>query len=150
MYSKRFSFLQVSTVEESLKEARIYVTTTGCKGIVQPAHFEHMLEDSILCNIGHYDCEVDVAWLNANCAQKERIKPQVINYPFKKNKVFSAYFEIRSFVFNKLYAHLYAFQVNLENALSPEAGDLYHLTWKQNYYYCLYAHIETSFLKKPK
>lgn len=39
--------------------------------------FEQMLEDSIVCNIGHFDCELDVAWLNANCVKKEQIKPQV-------------------------------------------------------------------------
>lgn len=36
-----------------------------------------MLEDSIVCNIGHFDCELDVAWLNDNCVKKEQIKPQV-------------------------------------------------------------------------
>ena len=36
-----------------------------------------MLEDSIVCNIGHFDCELDVAWLNANSVKKEQIKPQV-------------------------------------------------------------------------
>ena len=73
-----FYLPQVSTIEESLKEARIYVTSTGCKGILKPDHFEQMLEDTIVCNIGHFDCEIDVAWLNANCSHKEQIKPQVI------------------------------------------------------------------------
>lgn len=39
--------------------------------------FEQMLEDSIVCNIGHFDCELEVKWINENCAKKEQIKPQV-------------------------------------------------------------------------
>lgn len=67
----------MSTIEESVKEARIFVTCTGCKGILRPEHFEQMLEDTIICNIGHFDCEIDVAWLNAHNIKKEQIKPQV-------------------------------------------------------------------------
>ncbi|RUS85445.1 hypothetical protein EGW08_006778 [Elysia chlorotica] len=77
---------EVSTIEDSLKEARIYVTTTGCKGILKPEHFEQMLEDTIVCNIGHFDCEIDVAWLNANCSKKEQIKPQVDRYTLKSGR----------------------------------------------------------------
>jgi len=73
---------EVSTIADTLIEARIFVTTTGCKGILRPEHFEKMLEDTIVCNIGHFDCEIDVAWLNANCEKKE-ISPQVDRYTFK-------------------------------------------------------------------
>ena len=44
---------------------------------VFPRHFEHMKDDSIVCNIGHFDCEIDMNWLNANAAEKINIKPQV-------------------------------------------------------------------------
>lgn len=73
-----FFFLgyEVSTIDDTLAEARIYVTATGCKSILRPHHFENMLEDTIVCNIGHFDCEIDIAWLNANCVKKEVIKPQ--------------------------------------------------------------------------
>jgi len=77
---------EVATVESALKEARIYVTTTGCKGILRPEHFEQMLEDTIVCNIGHFDCEIDVAWLNANCAKKEEVQPQVDRYTMKNGR----------------------------------------------------------------
>jgi len=77
---------EVSTIEESLKEARIFVTSTGCKGILRPEHFTAMLEDTIVCNIGHFDCEIDVAWLNANCAKKEEIQPQVDRYTMKSGR----------------------------------------------------------------
>jgi len=77
---------EVAKIENTLKEARIYVTSTGCKGILGPEHFENMLEDTIVCNIGHFDCEIDVAWLNANCVKKEEIKPQVDRYTMKNGR----------------------------------------------------------------
>jgi len=77
---------EVTTIENTLAEARIYVTSTGCKGILRPEHFENMLEDTVVCNIGHFDCEIDVAWLNANCASKEEVKPQVDRYTMKNGR----------------------------------------------------------------
>ena len=71
---------EVTTMDEAASEAQIFVTTTGCKGIVTPAHFEQMKEDAIVCNIGHFDCEIDTAWLNANATEKLNIKPQVDRY----------------------------------------------------------------------
>ena len=71
------SGFEVTTVDECLKKARIFVTATGCTSIIHGEMFEQMLEDSIVCNIGHFDCELDVAWLNANSVKKEQIKPQV-------------------------------------------------------------------------
>merc|ERR1712042_410942 len=77
---------EVAKIEDTLKEARIFVATTGCKGILRPDHFQNMLEDTIVCNIGHFDCEIDVAWLNANCAKKEQIQPQVDRYTLKNGR----------------------------------------------------------------
>lgn len=42
-------------------------------------HFEQMKDDAIVCNIGHFDCEVDMKWLNENAAERINVKPQVIN-----------------------------------------------------------------------
>lgn len=42
-----------------------------------PRHFEHMKDDAIVCNIGHFDCEIDMKWLNEHAAEKINIKPQV-------------------------------------------------------------------------
>lgn len=64
-------------MEEAVKEARIFVTATGCKDIIRGKHFAAMLDDSIIGNIGHFDCEVDVKWLNENCKSKDNVKPQV-------------------------------------------------------------------------
>jgi adenosylhomocysteinase len=71
---------EVTTVEDALSRARIFVTATGCMGILKGEHFSNMLEDTIVCNIGHFDCEIDIAWLNKNCVKKDTIKPQVDRY----------------------------------------------------------------------
>ena len=77
---------EVTTIDEACKYARIFVTTTGCKDIIKGEHFEQMPEDAIVCNIGHFDCEIDVAWLNANCASKDTVKPQVERYTMKNGR----------------------------------------------------------------
>jgi len=70
---------EVSTIDEACSRAQIIVTATGCSGIIKPEHFEQMRDDCIVCNIGHFDCEIDAAWLNANC-KRETVKPQVDRY----------------------------------------------------------------------
>jgi adenosylhomocysteinase len=71
---------QVTTMEEAVKSARIFVTATGNRDIIRAEHFREMLDDSIVCNIGHFDIEIDVAWLKANAASAVEIKPQVDRY----------------------------------------------------------------------
>jgi len=77
---------EVTTMEEAVKTARIFVTATGCASILRGEHFEAMLEDSIVCNIGHFDCEIDVDWLNKNCASKDLVQPQVHRYTMKSGR----------------------------------------------------------------
>lgn len=77
---------EVTTMEEAVKSARIFVTATGCTSILRAEHFENMLEDSIVCNIGHFDCEIDVDWLNNNCASKDLVQPQVHRYTMKNGR----------------------------------------------------------------
>lgn len=77
---------EVTTLEAALPEARIYVTTTGCKDIIRGEHFSNMLEDSVVCNIGHFDCEINIKWLNDNCQSKDQIKPQVDRYTLKNGR----------------------------------------------------------------
>ena len=76
----------MTTIEEGVKEARIFVTSTGCKDIITGPIFEQMLEDTIVCNIGHFDTELDVKYLNDNCVSKDTVKPQVsrVLVPFTK------------------------------------------------------------------
>ncbi|CAG8520329.1 2138_t:CDS:2 [Ambispora leptoticha] len=71
---------EVTTMEEASKEGNIFVTTTGCRDIITGEHFVNMKDDAIVCNIGHFDIEIDVAWLKANAKSVINIKPQVDRY----------------------------------------------------------------------
>jgi adenosylhomocysteinase len=77
---------EVTTIDEAVKTARLFVTATGCKDIISGIHFEQMLEDSIVCNIGHFDTEIDVKWLVNNAVSKSVIKPQVDRYTMKNGR----------------------------------------------------------------
>lgn len=68
---------QVLPMEEACKIGQIFVTTTGCRDIITGEHFSQMPNDAIVCNIGHFDIEIDVAWLKANAKNVVNIKPQV-------------------------------------------------------------------------
>ena len=72
---------EVKRMNDAVKEADIVVTTTGNKDIIVGHHFEAMKDKTIVCNIGHFDNEIDVNWLNTNHgASKVEIKPQVDQY----------------------------------------------------------------------
>ncbi len=70
---------EVKKLENVVGNADIVITTTGNKDIVRGEHFEAMKDKTIVCNIGHFDNEIDVAWLNDNHSKIE-IKPQVDKY----------------------------------------------------------------------
>ncbi|AVI50849.1 adenosylhomocysteinase [Pukyongia salina] len=70
---------EVKRLETVVEKADIFITTTGNKDIIQGRHFEAMKDKAIVCNIGHFDNEIDVAWLNNN-HEKVEIKPQVDKY----------------------------------------------------------------------
>src|SRR6187401_2722606 len=72
---------EVKKMADAVKEADIVVTATGNFGIVLGKHFESMKDKTIVCNIGHFDIEIDVAWLNTNFGHtKDTVKPQVDVY----------------------------------------------------------------------
>lgn len=71
---------QVIPMDEAAPQGQIFVTTTGCTDILTGEHFKVMKNDAIVCNIGHFDCEIDVAWLKANAKSVTQIKPQVDRY----------------------------------------------------------------------
>ena len=72
---------EVKKMTDACVEGDIIVTTTGNKDIIQGNHFEMMKDKAIVCNIGHFDNEIDVAWLNDNWGHtKDTIKPQVDMY----------------------------------------------------------------------
>lgn len=67
-------------MEEAVKEGMIFVTTTGNRDIITGEHFLQMKDDAIVCNIGHFDVEIDIAWLKKNATKCVNIKPQVDRY----------------------------------------------------------------------
>ena len=78
---------EVKKMDDVIGIADIVVTATGCKGIIQERHFKAMKDKTIVCNIGHFDIEIDMAWLNKNYGHtKDTIKPQVDLYTLDGNK----------------------------------------------------------------
>jgi len=72
---------EVKPMDEAVKEANIVVTTTGNEDIIVERHFKSMKDKTVVCNIGHFDSEIDMAWLNKNYGDtKITIKPQVDKY----------------------------------------------------------------------
>merc|ERR1712173_322468 len=78
---------EVTTIEDCIDRIQIFVTTTGCKDIITGKHFERMRNDAIVCNIGHFDCEIDVKWLEENCTKKTNIKPQVDRFTLGEKNI---------------------------------------------------------------
>jgi len=77
---------EVNTVESTLGVGDIYVTTTGNRDIIRLAHMQAMKDQAIVCNIGHFDNEIEVDALNASGATRLNIKPQVDKYTFKDGR----------------------------------------------------------------
>ncbi len=72
---------EVKPMIEAVAEADIIVTASGCRDLITEKHFRLMKDKAIVCNIGHFDIEIDMAWLNANYGDtKNTIKPQVDMY----------------------------------------------------------------------
>jgi adenosylhomocysteinase len=78
---------QVVTMEEAAPLGDIFVTATGCCDVITHRHFEVMKDEAILCNIGHFDSEIEVAWLeNSKTVREENIKPQVDKFHLPNGK----------------------------------------------------------------
>ncbi|GMU96088.1 MULTISPECIES: adenosylhomocysteinase [Ignavibacterium] len=72
---------EVKKMIDAVKEADIIVTATGNKNVITEKHFRLMKDKAVVCNIGHFDIEIDMAWLNKNYGHtKDTIKPQVDKY----------------------------------------------------------------------
>ncbi|QXP73422.1 adenosylhomocysteinase [Tenacibaculum sp. HL-MS23] len=79
---------EVKRLETVVGNSDIIITTTGNKDIIQGRHFEAMKDKVIVCNIGHFDNEIDMAWLNKNHGNtKDTIKPQVDKYNINGNDI---------------------------------------------------------------
>jgi adenosylhomocysteinase len=78
---------EVVTMEDAAPQADIFVTATGCMDVIRAEHFQVMKDEAILSNIGHFDSEIQVAWLENNKEIKEEnIKPQVDQFIFPNGK----------------------------------------------------------------
>jgi adenosylhomocysteinase len=77
---------EVLTMEEAASIGNIFVTATGCRDIITGEHFVQMKDDSIVCNIGHFDTEIDVAWIKENSFKHVNIKPQVDRYTLNNGR----------------------------------------------------------------
>jgi adenosylhomocysteinase len=70
---------EVTTMDEAVEEADIFVTATGCRDVITAKHMSQMKNDAIVCNIGHFDLEIDISWLEgeakAGRVRKQNIKP---------------------------------------------------------------------------
>ena len=72
---------EVKKMIDAVKEADIIVTASGCRDLITEKHFRAMKDKAIVCNIGHFDIEIDIAWINKNYGHtKDTIKPQVDLY----------------------------------------------------------------------
>jgi adenosylhomocysteinase len=78
---------EVTTMEDAASRGDIFVTTTGCKDVIRSEHMLAMKDQAIVCNIGHFDCEIQVAWLEKNPEiREENVKPQVDQFIFPDGK----------------------------------------------------------------
>jgi adenosylhomocysteinase len=79
---------EVKKMIDAVKEADIIVTASGCRDLITEAHFRLMKDKAIVCNIGHFDIEIDMAWLNSAYGNtKDTIKPQVDLYTIENKQV---------------------------------------------------------------
>ncbi|MBM3412299.1 MAG: adenosylhomocysteinase [Bacteroidetes bacterium] len=79
---------EVKKMIDAVKEADIVVTASGCRDLITGEHFKRMKDKAIVCNIGHFDIEIDIAWLNTNYGHtKDTIKPQVDIYNVDGNDI---------------------------------------------------------------
>jgi adenosylhomocysteinase len=76
---------EVVTMEDAAPVADIFVTATGCCDVITEKHFMKMKDNAIVCNIGHFDVEIDMAWLNKNSKVRE-VKPQVDVHTLKNGR----------------------------------------------------------------
>ncbi len=79
---------EVKKMEDAVKEADIVVTASGCRDLITEKHFRSLKDKAIVCNIGHFDIEIDMAWINKNYGHtKDTIKPQVDLYTIEGKDV---------------------------------------------------------------
>jgi adenosylhomocysteinase len=74
-------------MDEAAPQGDIFVTATGCSDVIKSGHLQAMKDQAIVCNIGHFDCEIDMAWMENNPEiEEEAIKDQVDHFIFPDGK----------------------------------------------------------------
>ena len=80
---------RIMPMDEAAKYGDIFVTVTGCKDVIVDRHFKVMKDNAILCNAGHFDCEIDVEYLRNNCVSQEERRNNIIGYTFEDGRTFN-------------------------------------------------------------
>jgi len=75
----------VMPMDGAVCEGDLFITATGCADVITSRHFENLKDGAILCNAGHFNCEVDVAWLNENTKSREH-KPNIMGYELSNGR----------------------------------------------------------------
>ena len=76
----------VMPMKEAAKVGDFFVTVTGCDGVIDAEDFAEMKDGAICCNAGHFDCEVDVAWLKANCVESGEMRNNIMGYKLSNGR----------------------------------------------------------------
>ena len=77
---------RIMQMDEAAKVGDIFVTVTGCKDVITPKHFAVMKDQAVLCNAGHFDCEVDIASLKKMAVKEEDRRKNIVGYTLKNGK----------------------------------------------------------------
>lgn len=86
---------RVMKMDEAAKVGDLFVTVTGCKDVITPAHFAVMKQNALLCNAGHFDCEVDVAGLAAMSVKQELRRDNIVGYMLPDGRILNVIAEGR-------------------------------------------------------
>ncbi|KRE88825.1 adenosylhomocysteinase [Frateuria sp. Soil773] len=132
---------EVNTIESTLGRGDVYVTTTGNKDVIRLEHMQAMKDQAIVCNIGHFDNEIQVDALNGSGAERLNIKPQVDKYTFKDGRAIFLLAEGRlvnlgcatghpSFVMSNSFSNQTLAQIDLWANKDSYAGKVYILPKK--------------------
>ena len=77
---------RVMPMAQAAEQGDLFITSTGCKDVITSQHFPLMKDNALLCNAGHFDCEVDVAWLEQNAVRKEERRANIVGYELSNGR----------------------------------------------------------------
>ena len=77
---------EVMPMEEAARVGDMFITSTGCRDVITEKHFPLLKDGAVLCNAGHFNVEVDVAWLDSHAVKKEEQKPNIMGYTLENGR----------------------------------------------------------------